>query len=66
MGIGDLHSPLPIFRAVAERNLDTARRRYLRARGDVMDTGDVTLEDGIISPEPSDDEPTPIKPAPPH
>ena len=52
--MGDIHPSLPIFRAIAERNLGRARRRYLRACGNVMDIGVVTLEDGSVLPVPSD------------
>ena len=62
MDAGDIHPSLPIFRAIAQRNSDRARRRYLRACGNVLGNGDVTLEDGRILPEPSDDGPIPMEP----
>ena len=54
MDLGDPHLSLPISWAIAERRLDTARRGYLQARGNVMDNDDVTLEDGSVLPVPSD------------
>ena len=54
MDLTDLHPALPMFRAVVRRNSDRARRRHLRARGTVMDTGAVMAEDGSLMPEPSD------------
>ena len=57
----DLDPALPTFWAIVERNLDCARRRFLRACGTVMDTGELMLADGIISPEPSDDEQIPAE-----
>ena len=62
MDVDDLHPSLPIFRESAERNLGRARRRYPRARGNVMHIGDVTLGDGSVLPEPSDGEPIPVEP----
>ena len=55
MGPDDLHPALPTFRAVVQRNLDRARRRYVRACGTVTDTGEAMAEDGSITPDPSDD-----------
>ena len=56
MDMTDLHSALPIFWAVAERNLDRARRRYLRACGTRVGNGNVQSDDGAHMPEPSDGE----------
>ena len=62
MDMDDLRPCLPIFRLIAQRNLGRARRRYLRARGNMIDNGDVAFGDGSVLPEPSDDEPIPVEP----
>ena len=62
MSTGDVHPSLPISCASVGRNLDRARRRYLRARGNVTDNGDVTPEGGSDLPEPPGDEPIPAEP----
>ena len=56
MDVAALHPALLIFRAVVERNLGRARRRYLRACGTPMDDGYVMPEGGAVMPELSDDE----------
>ena len=53
MDMADLSPSLPIFWYVMDRNLDRARRRYLRACGALMDSGDAMLDAGAIMPEPS-------------
>ena len=63
MDLDDLHPTLPIFRAVVERNLGRARRRYLRACGSGMDKDEVALEDGSVLTEPSDDDSLPMESA---
>ena len=55
MDMGILDPALPTFWAIVERNLGRARRRYLRACGTVVDTGELMVEGGSILPEPSDD-----------
>ena len=61
MDMTDLHPALPIFWYVIDRNLDRARRRYLRARGTLMDSGNAMLDAGAIMPEPSDCEHIPAE-----
>ena len=51
----DLHPALKISRAVVERNLDRARRRYIRACGNVTDRNVDGLENGTVLPQPSHD-----------
>ena len=61
MDMADLNPALPIFRAVVERNLGRARRRYLRACGTQTENGDTLLGNGDIIRDPSDDEPIPVE-----
>ena len=52
----DLHPALRIFRAVAARNSDRARRRCVRECGQMEAQNADSLEAGDVLPEPSDDE----------